>query len=81
MKFRMNGTVYEGTAEEVVEAIRQGWMWSPIPSITEFFRLSSELLKTKITTAQGYVDAMVKNGLGKIEPGTAEVVPHGQTTS
>lgn len=70
MIIRMNGSSFSGTPDEIVEKIRQGWMWTPIPTLEELFKTASDLLKRPITNAQEYIDAMVKMGIAKIEEET-----------
>ncbi len=65
---RMNGSVYSGTPEEVVEQIRQAFMWEPLPTMEELFRMSSGILKRPIKTAEDYLEAIIKIGVAKVVP-------------
>ncbi len=65
---RMNGSVYSGTPEEIVEQIRQAWMWEPLPTMEELFQFSSGILKRPIKTAEDYLEAIIKIGVAKVVP-------------
>lgn len=66
MRIRMNGKVYQGSADEIVEQIRQGWYWQPIPTVEELFQFASGMLKRPIKTAEAYIKAMIDIGVAKI---------------
>lgn len=68
MTVKMNGSTYSGTPEEIVEQIRKGWMWQPLPTTEELFKYISGLLKRPVKTAKEYIAAMVELGLAKVIP-------------
>ena len=63
---RMNGSVYKGTPEEIVEQIRMAWMWEPLPTTEELFQFTSGVLKQPIKTAEEYLEAIIKFGIAKV---------------
>jgi len=65
---RMNGSVYKGTPEEIVEQIRKAMMWNPLPTTEELFQFAAGILKRPIKTAEDYLEAIIKAGVAKVIP-------------